>query len=160
MQKKLNAFALETSGPFLSLAFLREGNIVPGLHDPVRFQHENIFWPEFPKRLRRACLSLKDLSYIAVTRGPGRFTGIRLSLGISITWSRILRIPIFAPQTTELLQWQALEEVQGSKVKRFNGHLLIPSAEALLRFSLKETKKHWYTPNRPPRALYLKESWK
>lgn len=157
--RKNNAFALETSGPFLSLAFLREGKILPGLHDPVRFQHENIFWKEFPRRLHRARLSLKDLSYAAVTRGPGRFTGIRLSLGIAITWSQILRIPIFAPRTTELLEWQA-EEVGSQESGVKEGHLLIPNAESLLRFSLKESKKHWYTPKRPPRALYMKESWK
>ena len=153
MKEKLNAIGLETSGTHLSFAFLRKGKVQGGFHGAVALKHQQIFWARFPRLMAKAGLSFKAIDFMAVTRGPGRFKGVRFGLGIAAAWSKALHIPVFCPLTTELLYWQ-------SDMKDWRPrNLLIPNAEALLRFALTEKKKCWFFPPHVPRAVYLKDPW-
>ncbi len=102
----MNMIALETSGSYLSFALMREGSIVNSFHKKVGLAHEVIFWREFPKRFKASGLLWEDLDYVAVTRGPGRFTGVRFALALANAWSRLYGIPLFAPSVIDLMAWR------------------------------------------------------
>ncbi|MEK7287919.1 MAG: tRNA (adenosine(37)-N6)-threonylcarbamoyltransferase complex dimerization subunit type 1 TsaB [Elusimicrobiota bacterium] len=105
-----NAVAIESSGAHLSFAVARRGQIVNSALFDAQWRHEKIFWRRFPRLLENSKIKLKDMDFFATTRGPGRFTGIRLSLTIVNTWSWLLKKPVFAPTTLELMAWQARQE--------------------------------------------------
>lgn len=102
--------ALETSGQSLSLALLKDGRLVESFHEKIGFFHEQVFWKVFPALWRKSKLKFKDLNFVAAAVGPGRFTGIRLGLGFANAWGSVLKVPIFAPTTIELLRWQSHRE--------------------------------------------------
>lgn len=102
-----NGLALETSGQFLSIALLNNGQQSQEFHEKIGFCHEQVFWEAFPALWKKSKLKFKDLDFIAATRGPGRFTGIRFGLALANAWSSVCQIPLFAPTTIELLRWQS-----------------------------------------------------
>ncbi|MBI4063776.1 MAG: tRNA (adenosine(37)-N6)-threonylcarbamoyltransferase complex dimerization subunit type 1 TsaB [Elusimicrobia bacterium] len=101
-----NAIAIETSGTHLSYAILRQGKITAQFFSDAQWDHEQIFWKRFPKDLKKSGLKLENLDFLAATRGPGRFTGVRLGLAIVNTWASLYKIPVFAPTVPELMAWQ------------------------------------------------------
>lgn len=48
-------------------------------------------------------VSYQDLNFIAVDKGPGSFTGIRVGLGVAKTLAYVLKIPLVEFTTTEAL---------------------------------------------------------
>ena len=72
--------AIDTAAPRLALAVLREeGRIETLVEDMATGQAERLF-PALGELLARANTSYADLTRIAVTTGPGSFTGLRIGL--------------------------------------------------------------------------------
>ncbi|VFP79220.1 tRNA (adenosine(37)-N6)-threonylcarbamoyltransferase complex dimerization subunit type 1 TsaB [Buchnera aphidicola] len=57
--------------------------------------------------LKKANTTLRKIDFIACTIGPGSFTGIRISIGISQTISIIYKIPIIGFSTLQILSEQS-----------------------------------------------------
>lgn len=53
--------------------------------------------------VREAALDIKDLDCIAVTRGPGSFTGVRIGLATAKTLGLALDIPVFGFSTLDVI---------------------------------------------------------
>jgi tRNA threonylcarbamoyladenosine biosynthesis protein TsaB len=61
-------------------------------------------------------LDYHDLGAIAVTRGPGSFTGLRLGLAASQGWCLAGRIPLWGVTTLDALAYQAAENTRSLMV--------------------------------------------
>ncbi|VFP81126.1 tRNA threonylcarbamoyladenosine biosynthesis protein TsaB [Buchnera aphidicola (Cinara kochiana kochiana)] len=77
--------------------------------------HENKILNMIKKILNKANITLNNIDYITCTIGPGSFTGIRISIGISQTISIIYRIPIIGFSTLQILSEQSWKI---NKIKR------------------------------------------
>ncbi|HHG91063.1 MAG TPA: tRNA (adenosine(37)-N6)-threonylcarbamoyltransferase complex dimerization subunit type 1 TsaB [Devosia sp.] len=82
MHSGMNAPAtlvIDTSGPHLQLALVRGGEVTT-LVEPLATGHAEILFVRLASFLKRNNLTYDDVSRIAVTTGPGSFTGLRIGI--------------------------------------------------------------------------------
>ena len=72
--------AIDTSGTYLTAAVNIDGKIYGDFHPDCGLQHSVTMMPEIDKALKESGYSIADLDFIAVTVGPGSFTGIRIGV--------------------------------------------------------------------------------
>jgi tRNA threonylcarbamoyl adenosine modification protein YeaZ len=86
--------AIDTAAPRLQLALLRDNDRVETLvEDMATGQAERLF-PALAELLERAGTAYPDLTRIAVTTGPGSFTGLRIGLSAARGLGLALNIPV------------------------------------------------------------------
>jgi tRNA threonylcarbamoyladenosine biosynthesis protein TsaB len=86
--------AIDTAAPRLALALLRADGSVDTLVEPMaQGQAERIF-PALGDLLARNRIGYADLGRIAVTTGPGSFTGLRIGLSAARGLGLALNIPV------------------------------------------------------------------
>lgn len=72
--------AIDTSGTYLTAAVNIDGKIYGGFYPDCGLQHSVTMMPEIDKALKESGYTVADLDFIAVTVGPGSFTGIRIGV--------------------------------------------------------------------------------
>ena len=86
--------AIDTAAPRLALAVLRDGDRVDTLvEDMATGQAERLF-PAIDALFARTGIAYADLTRIAVTTGPGSFTGLRIGLSAARGLALALGIPV------------------------------------------------------------------
>jgi tRNA threonylcarbamoyl adenosine modification protein YeaZ len=86
--------AIDTAAPRLALAILRDGDRLDTLlEDMATGQAERLF-PALDELFARAGVTYADLTRIAVTSGPGSFTGLRIGLSAARGLALALNIPV------------------------------------------------------------------
>jgi tRNA threonylcarbamoyladenosine biosynthesis protein TsaB len=86
--------AIDTAAPRLQLALLRaDGRIETLIEDMATGQAERLF-PALAQLLARAGATYADLTRLAVTTGPGSFTGLRIGLSAARGLALALDIPV------------------------------------------------------------------
>jgi tRNA threonylcarbamoyladenosine biosynthesis protein TsaB len=99
--------SLETSTDVCSVALHNNGNLVAQkeIHEPQ--SHAARLAPLIDLVRREAKLELRDIQAVAVTRGPGSYTGLRIGTSTAKGLCYALGIPLIAAGTLELLAFQA-----------------------------------------------------
>ncbi len=90
--------AIDTAGPRLQLALALEGR-VDTLVEEVAKGHAEIIFDRIDALLARHQLGPDSLSHIAVTSGPGSFTGLRIGLSAARGLGLGLGIPVIGIPT-------------------------------------------------------------
>ncbi len=72
--------ALESSTPFGGAALLRDGEVVEVRHLSEGLRHGRELMPAAAELLRAQGLTVKELAAVAVSFGPGSYTGIRVGV--------------------------------------------------------------------------------
>jgi tRNA threonylcarbamoyladenosine biosynthesis protein TsaB len=90
--------AIDTAGPRLQLALLRDGAVDTLIEDMPKGQAERIF-PAIDELLARTGTTFADLTRLAVTTGPGSFTGLRIGLAAARGLGLALEIPVIGVPT-------------------------------------------------------------
>lgn len=85
--------AIDTSGPRLQLA-LSHGESTDVLIEEIARGHAEILFDRIADLLRRNGVTYKDLERLAVTTGPGSFTGLRIGLSAARGLALALDIPV------------------------------------------------------------------
>jgi tRNA threonylcarbamoyladenosine biosynthesis protein TsaB len=85
--------AIDTAGPRLQLALLREGRTDTLVEDMPTGQAERIF-PAIAELLARNGAAYADLTRVATTTGPGSFTGVRIGLSAARGLGLALDLPV------------------------------------------------------------------
>ena len=99
--------AIETTGAFASVAMLRDGAVMGVIHGNDRYSHLQNLTPQIRSILREHELTVRDLSGIAVSHGPGSFTGIRIGVSTARAMAQILDIPCIPVSSLEALALRA-----------------------------------------------------
>jgi tRNA threonylcarbamoyladenosine biosynthesis protein TsaB len=99
------AFDCAVSG--LGVAVVRDGTPLAGLVEGGRDQAATLL-PAIEKALGQAGIGRRDLSLIAVTIGPGSFTGVRVGLAAARGLALGLGVPLAGVATTSVLLAQAV----------------------------------------------------
>ena len=111
----MNLLAIETSSEFCSVAAAR-GEGVFSLHEPAGQRHGELLIPMIDAVLSEAQLALEELEGIAYGSGPGSFTGLRISCGVTQGLALARGIPVVGIGTLLALADAAAEEAKHDRV--------------------------------------------
>ncbi|HVT04381.1 MAG TPA: tRNA (adenosine(37)-N6)-threonylcarbamoyltransferase complex dimerization subunit type 1 TsaB [Thermoanaerobaculia bacterium] len=95
--------AIDTSLPILSVAVTREGQQLASAAVEGKNSRNEKLLVIVDWLLGEAGVALHDLELLAVTRGPGSFTGVRVALATVLGMSLALRRPVCAMSTHEAI---------------------------------------------------------
>lgn len=98
MQKNQVLLAIDTAGPRLQLALITSDHVDDLVRDIAK-GHAEIIFDQIDKLLKRNQLAYKDLTRLAVTTGPGSFTGLRIGLSAARGLGLSLDIPVIGIPT-------------------------------------------------------------
>jgi len=76
----MKILGIDTATPFLALGVVEEDKVLSELRFNAGQTHAQILIPSIDKVLKEASLKLKELDGIAISIGPGSFTGLRIGL--------------------------------------------------------------------------------
>lgn len=97
--------AIDTATMVSSVAVADEKKLLAELTVQTRLTHSETLLPHVEKVLQLAGVEKAELTGVAVSLGPGSFTGLRIGLAAAKAISYGLSIPIFGIPTTEVLAW-------------------------------------------------------
>ena len=101
----MNVLAVETATSWQSVAIL-DGSRVLARHDQeAAGSHAKLLLPTIDRLLRETDLTLKQLDGLAVSIGPGSFTGLRFGLATLLGFRTISRLPLVVVPTLEGMAW-------------------------------------------------------
>ncbi len=131
-----NILAVDTATKILTIS-LKSNNEFYEMIIDEGFQHSEKFIPNIEKILDRASIKVKDLDLLVCTRGPGSFTGLRISMATLKGINTALDIPLVSIPTLDVY----------ADKKQFSG-IVLPIIDArkksfytaIYRDSNKETK--------------------
>ncbi len=99
----MNIIAIDTCLDACSVAVCAEGRTLAAASEPMARGHQERLAPMAEAVMARAGLAFKDLTRIAVTVGPGSFTGLRVGLAFAKGLALALDIPCVGIGTLEAL---------------------------------------------------------
>lgn len=113
--------ALETSTKACSVALLHEGNIL-GEHflHSEQYAHSEYLHQLMSDLLAETGVKPKDLTAVAVGKGPGSYTGLRIGVAAAKGLAYTLNCPLLSASTTEILY----RSFQNSEKHRPADHVL------------------------------------
>jgi tRNA threonylcarbamoyl adenosine modification protein YeaZ len=94
---------LDTSTTTGGVAIVSEQGLIANYQLDVTVTHSARLFPAIDAILRNAQLTLKEINGIAVTIGPGSFTGLRIGLAAAKGLSYLNKIPIVGVPTLDAL---------------------------------------------------------
>lgn len=94
----MRILGIETTGPFCSAA-LMDGEDINEIRGTERLSHLSSLTEMIDKLLTDAGLTLKDMDCIAVSTGPGSYTGIRIGVSTARALNQASGVPIVAVPT-------------------------------------------------------------
>jgi tRNA threonylcarbamoyladenosine biosynthesis protein TsaB len=100
---------IETSGEICSVALSNEDNLVYSLESEEKQAHAAILTKQIEEVLHFSHITIKDLSAVAVSKGPGSYTGLRIGVSTAKGICYAQNIPLIAINTLESLAKGILE---------------------------------------------------
>lgn len=96
---------IDTANQNLHLLLLQDQHICASIVDIQSHNQAADLLPVLERLLQQANWSYADLEYLATIRGKGSFTGIRIALTVVKMLQLLLKLPVAACTTFELLSW-------------------------------------------------------
>lgn len=85
---------IDTANTPLAIAVVKDGQILAEEVSNVKLNHSGGAMPAIERIIERAKISIKDVDAIAVSEGPGSYTGVRIGVTIAKTLAWTLKVPI------------------------------------------------------------------
>lgn len=99
----MQILSLDTSTRVSSVAVLMDGSLASEITMQARLTHSETLLPHIQQALSMAGVKKEELTGIAVSQGPGSFTGLRIGLAAAKAMSYALHIPIVGVPSLEAL---------------------------------------------------------
>lgn len=106
--KKL--LVIDTSTSVMSIALMDGEHLLRESNETVDRSHSNKLIPAIHDLISSQGISMQDIDGIAVGRGPGSYTGVRIGVTAAKTLAWSLRIPLIAVSSLEALAYGALNK--------------------------------------------------
>lgn len=106
--------ALESSAKAASAALARDGKLINMEFQNNGLTHSKTLLPMAEQVLARAGLTVQELDAVAVTHGPGSFTGIRIGVSTvkGLCWAA--EKPAIGVSTLEAMAWNGAQATENS----------------------------------------------
>jgi tRNA threonylcarbamoyladenosine biosynthesis protein TsaB len=101
--------AIDTATAWQSVALLRGGEVSALIEQDAEGSHARSLIKTVDCVLRKGDIQLKDLQGLALSIGPGSFTGLRVGLATMLGFRAVLGIPIAPVPTLEAMTWNVRE---------------------------------------------------
>ena len=102
----MSILAIDTATQVSSVAVLKEGRLLAELTMQGKLTHSETLLPHIEQVLKMAAVAKEELTGIAVSNGPGSFTGLRIGLAAAKAMSYVLGIPLVGVSTLQALAYQ------------------------------------------------------
>ena len=99
--------SIETTGAYASAAVMKDGTVLQEIHGSDRFSHLQNLMPQIEHILAKSKTSINDMDVIAVSAGPGSFTGIRIGISSARALSQITGVPCVTVSSLQALALNA-----------------------------------------------------
>lgn len=116
----MNLLAIDASGIAGSVAYLKDGKLVGEYYICDKLTHSQTIMPMLDDMKKLLQIELEEVDAIAVTAGPGSFTGLRIGVTAAKTLAFALNVPIVGVPT--------LDVIAGSM--SFTDHIICPLMDA------------------------------
>lgn len=103
--------AIETTGAFASVALMEDDMLIGHVRGNDRFSHLQNLMPQVKEVTENNQLQIDDINAIAVSCGPGSFTGIRIGVSSARALAQILDIPCVPVSSLEALAMRANQHI-------------------------------------------------
>lgn len=143
--------ALETSGPFLSVALGTKQGKVAELRSRRALQHSENLIPFVDRLLQKERIKRSEVEVLAIDRGPGSFTGLRIGFSFLKGWLAARKISCYGSLSLDMIA-EAVRLPEGSRL----GVLVDARRERIYtRFYLRRDGS--WRPETKPELLSLSE---
>lgn len=95
----MNILAIETTGANASVAIINEKNHISEEISDRKLSHLQSLMPMVDNLLEKCQLSIADITHIAISEGPGSFTGIRIGMAAGKALAQALNLPVISVPT-------------------------------------------------------------
>jgi tRNA threonylcarbamoyladenosine biosynthesis protein TsaB len=92
---------LETATSVLGIALASEGRILASVMMARKHVHDDLLVPLCAEIVEHAGLTMQDLRAVAVSAGPGSYTGLRIGMGAAKGLCLALNIPLISVATCD-----------------------------------------------------------
>ncbi len=99
----MRILAMESAAGACSAAVSVDGTVIARRFEPMQRGHAEALVPFVLDAMAEAGLDFADLDLVAVTVGPGAFTGLRVGLATARAMALAADLPIFGATTLEVL---------------------------------------------------------
>ena len=106
----MKILGIDTSTKFLGVAIIDKNDTLDFFHDKSEFRHSELLIPTIDKMLKKCHLKLKDINAIALSIGPGSFTGLRIGVATCKAINLATGIPIVAVPTLDVIAYNFIGE--------------------------------------------------
>lgn len=106
----MKLLAIDTSTKYLSAAIAEDNSVLAAFRDTGQLRHSALLIPTIDKLLKKCHFKLKDIDTIALSIGPGSFTGLRIGVAACKAINLTLKIPIIAVPTLDVIAYNFATE--------------------------------------------------
>lgn len=99
MNREMNILAIETTGPLASVALIDQEQNIEEITSLQKMSHLQNLVPMIRDLLEKCQLGMNDVTHIAVSEGPGSFTGIRIGMATAKALAQTLSLPVISVPT-------------------------------------------------------------
>jgi tRNA threonylcarbamoyladenosine biosynthesis protein TsaB len=99
---------IDTSGEYCSVGLARGGKILGEVREKAPQAHSDKLIPFIDKILKGNNLKIRDVNAVAVSLGPGCFTGLRVGAATAKALAQALEIPIIGIPTLDVIALNAI----------------------------------------------------
>ena len=134
----MKILAVDTALGACSVALLEDDRLIAHILEPMERGHAERLAPMVDEAMKQAGASFAGLDRLAVTTGPGTFTGQRVGLAFMRGLRLALRIPLTGVTTLEAMAVAAMAETGARKAaaihdaRREEAYLLLRGGEKIL----------------------------
>lgn len=106
----MKILGIDTSTKFLSVAITDNNDLVGIFNDRGGLKHSSLLVPAIEGLLKKSDATLKNIDAIALSIGPGSFTGLRIGVATCKGINLALGIPIVAVPTLDAIAYNFIDE--------------------------------------------------
>lgn len=119
---------LETSTDICSVALFNEVNLISFRETKEKNAHSSRLTVMIDELMQEAGLDYKCLSAVAVSKGPGSYTGLRIGAGVAKGLCYATQIPLIAISTLESIAYEIARQIAGMEWKL--APIIVPMIDA------------------------------
>jgi tRNA threonylcarbamoyladenosine biosynthesis protein TsaB len=104
--------SIETTGRACGVALFDGGELLVELRSEIERAHDRLLGTFFRDALKTAGAQATDIDTIAISSGPGSYTGIRIGVSFAIGFAHALDIPLTPVPTLDSIAWSVRSDAE------------------------------------------------